>query len=137
MSFTHLMKVSVLLLISLFTTNLLNAQVLASLNEAAPIEAATSEIDNNNWLSLSETVLYSSKTNQTTTLAYTLAKAEKITVDLSDTEGRILKKYTRNAKRNAGDYQQKIILPYGLPQGTYYLNVTSASGRVSVKVKHI
>jgi len=141
MSVTHLMKVSVLLLVSLLYTNLSEAQVLASLHTDNN-EESNLTIDNaeeSAWLSVAETVLYPSEINQSTTLAYTLAKAEKITVDLSDTEGRILKKYTRNAKRSAGDYKQKITLPFGLPKGTYFLNISSADDntKVRVKVRHI
>lgn len=138
MSFTHLMKISVLLLVSLLYTNLAGAQVLAALNTDNNEESSMKidDAEENTWLSVAETVLYPSEIDQTTTLTYSLAKAEKITVDLSDMQGRILKKYTRNAKRSAGDYQQKIVLPFGLPKGTYFLNISSANNKVSVKVRH-
>ncbi len=137
MSFTHLMKVSVFLLVSLLYSNHTEAQVFAALDAIATEETITT-IDNteNAWVSIAETVLYPSKTDQTTTLAYTLTEAKKITIDLSDMQGRIIKKYTRNAKRSAGDYQQKIALPFGLPKGTYFLNISSASDKVTVKVRH-
>lgn len=133
------MKVSVLLLVSLLYTNLAGAQVLAALNTYSNEESRTkiNNAEESAWLSVAETVLYPSEVDQTTTLSYTLAKAEKITVDLSDMEGRILKKYTRNANRSAGDYQQEITLPFGLPKGTYFLNISSAnSDKVTVKVRN-
>lgn len=140
MSFAHLMKVSVLLFMSLLYTNLIGAQVLAALHTDNNEEniSAIDKAEESAWLSVAETVLYPSEKDQTTTLAYTLTRAEKITVDLSDMQGRILKKYTQNAKRSAGDYQQKIILPFGLPKGTYFLNISSANSndKVSVKVRH-
>jgi len=138
MSFSHLMKVSVLLLVSLLYTNLTAAQVVASLS-LDNNEERIAAIDNNNnsaWVSVAETVLYPSEIDQSTILAYTLAKAEKITVDLSDMEGRILKQYTRNAKRSAGNYQQKLTLPFGLPKGIYFLNISTDNKKVSVKVRH-
>lgn len=138
MSFTHLLKISVFLFVSLLFTNFAEAQVFAAL-DADNTEEKLTEMDkteNSSWVSVAETVLHSSKIDKTTTLAYTLTKAEKITVDLSDMQGRILKKYTRNAKRSAGDYQQKIALPFGLPKGTYFLNISSASDKVTVKVRH-
>jgi len=138
MSFANLLKVSTLFLIFILSANYTEAQISASLDPVFAIENTNTIVDyeENAWLSVAETVLVPSKIDKTTTLAYTLAKSEKITIDLSDTEGRIIKKYTRNAKRNAGDYKQKLRLPFGLPEGVYYLNIISASGKVSVKVKH-
>ena len=138
MSFANLLKVSTLSLFFFLSINLTKAQISASLNPVLTIKDNTTIVDHeeNTWLSVAETVLVPSKVDKTTTLAYTLAKSEKITIDLSDTEGRIIKKYTRNAKRNAGDYKQKLTLPFGLPEGVYFLNIASASGKVSVKVKH-
>jgi len=138
MSFNHLIKVSVLLLIVFLHTNLAGAQVLAALDTDNEGENSTKiyNAEENTWVSVAATVIYPSEVDQTTTLAYTLTKAEKITVDLSDMQGRILKQYTRNAKRSAGDYQQKIRLPFGLPKGTYFLNISSADDKVSVKVRH-
>ena len=138
MSFANLLKVSTLSLFFFLSINLTKAQISASLDPVLTIEDNTTIVDHeeNTWLSVAETVLVPSKVDKTTTLAYTLAKSEKITIDLSDTEGRIIKKYTRNAKRNAGDYKQKLTLPFGLPEGVYFLNIASASGKVSVKVKH-
>ena len=138
MSFTQLIKISVFLFVSLLCTNFAEAQVFAALDTDNTEERSTEmdNTENNAWVSVAETVLYSSKIDKSTTLAYTLTKAEKITVDLSDMQGRILKKYTRNAKRSAGDYQQKIVLPFGLPKGTYFLNISSASDKVTVKVRH-
>lgn len=78
------------------------------------------------------TYIYPNPLTETSVLEYTLANAETITVELIDVNGRVLKTYTSNQEQPAGLYRQNLNSD-DLPSGTYFITVTSAKGKITIK----
>lgn len=79
-----------------------------------------------------DTYIYPNPLNETSVLEYTLANAETINVELIDVNGRVLKTYINNQEQPAGQYRQQLNTA-DLPQGTYFITLTSAKGKITVK----
>lgn len=81
---------------------------------------------------ISTAYIYPNPLTETSVLEYTLANAETITVELIDVNGRVLKTYTSNQEQPAGLYRQALNTA-DLPSGTYFITLTSAKGKITVK----
>ena len=68
------------------------------------------------------------------TLEFTLEHKEAVTIQLIDLQGRTLKTFIENEKLDAGKHAQAIALPNGLPNSTYFIVLSTANGKVSVKI---
>ena len=84
---------------------------------------------------LNNTLVYPNPIQTTATLEYTLEKTEKLTIQLADLNGRILKNYLQNEHQEAGEYQQTISIPANLPHGIYLLRLASENGQFTIKVE--
>jgi uncharacterized delta-60 repeat protein len=70
------------------------------------------------------------------TLDYTLTQTEKISIDITDMQGRIIYSLVNNQVQNAGKHEQDFQLPATLASGTYLLVLSAEEGKVSVKIIH-
>lgn len=79
-----------------------------------------------------DTYIYPNPLTEASVLEYTLANVENISVELIDVNGRVLKTYINNQEQPAGLYRQQLNTG-DLPSGTYFITLTSAKGKITVK----
>lgn len=72
---------------------------------------------------------------ESATLAFTLERADIITIELLDAAGRCVDRAVNGAPRTAGDLHEVIDVPLDLPQGVYVLRVRGA--RTDLRVKAV
>ncbi|MBK7083140.1 MAG: T9SS type A sorting domain-containing protein [Flavobacteriales bacterium] len=78
--------------------------------------------------------VYPNPIAETTTLRYTLAEAEELTIALQDLQGRVLATYLNGKDMPAGEHTQTITMPSDLASGDYLLVFSSPKGKMSVQV---
>ena len=79
-------------------------------------------------------LIYPNPIKNTATLEYTLENPEKLTIQLININGQILKTYLQDEPQKVGDYQQEITLPNDLPKGFYLVRIASENGQIAIKV---
>jgi uncharacterized delta-60 repeat protein len=67
-------------------------------------------------------------------LGYTLSGSDKISIRLIDMQGRILRIYLDRKIQEAGRHEQLISLPEEIPAGTYFIQLFSDSGQLSIQI---
>ena len=75
----------------------------------------------------SETLVYPNPTSATTQLAYDVAKAGAVTVELLDGRGNILRTVAQDSKQEKGPHTLAVEVA-DLPAGTYFFKITTRSG---------
>lgn len=78
--------------------------------------------------------VYPNPVSSHATIAYTLTQAEKISIDITDMQGRIISSVVNNEEQQAGKHTQAFEMPETLAQGTYLLVLSTPQGKVSVKI---
>lgn len=79
-------------------------------------------------------LIYPNPIKSHATLQYTLQNAETISIHLLDTQGKLVQTYIEGEHQAAGEHQQAIDLPEGLPAGNYLIAISSPKGRLTVQV---
>jgi uncharacterized delta-60 repeat protein len=78
--------------------------------------------------------VYPNPVNGNAMIEYTLTQAEKISIGLTDMQGRIIYSFVNNEMQQAGKQQQAFELPEVLAAGTYLLMLSTEQGSVSIKI---
>jgi uncharacterized delta-60 repeat protein len=81
-----------------------------------------------------ETLVYPNPLQAVETLKYTLTDNENISINLIDSQGKLVAEFVKNEARNKGDNTEVLTLPENLPNGTYFIQIASTKGKVSIKV---
>ncbi|MEZ4808108.1 MAG: T9SS type A sorting domain-containing protein [Flavobacteriales bacterium] len=69
-----------------------------------------------------------------TTFEYTLAEVERLTITLTDLQGRVITTFLDGQMMPAGAHQQTVTMPPQLAHGNYLLVFSSPNGRMSVQI---
>jgi hypothetical protein len=78
-------------------------------------------------------LLYPNPLNNVEHLKYTLADDEKISIVLLDGQGKLVTTFVENEKQAKGDHEVELNLPTGLQNGTYFIQIASPNGKISIK----
>jgi uncharacterized delta-60 repeat protein len=81
-------------------------------------------------------LIYPNPVTDLARINYTLKTDQKITLDLRDMHGRLVKNYLNNQDQAAGDHSQEILLPSDLPSGVYFVTLLAPTGSISIKILH-
>lgn len=65
--------------------------------------------------------------NKTFTIRYSLHQTDRITIDLTDLQGRMIQQLMLNEKQNAGTYQEQFPVTDKIVSGTYFIRIKSSS----------
>jgi hypothetical protein len=84
--------------------------------------------------SVQSAVIYPDPIIENATLKYILDNPEVITIKLVDMQGKTIKTFVENDRKEAGEYCQNLVLPNKLALGYYYIIISSETGRVSIKI---
>ncbi|HMT29990.1 MAG TPA: T9SS type A sorting domain-containing protein [Bacteroidia bacterium] len=68
------------------------------------------------------------------TLNYTLSKADIITINLVDVNGKLIKNFITNEFREATSHNQLLSFPSNLAHGTYFIVISNSTKQFSVQV---
>lgn len=68
------------------------------------------------------------------TLKYELQEDEILSVDIFNTEGRLMSNVLNSVFRSKGEHEEKIILSPDLKSGTYYLIMKSNKGKLTIRL---
>lgn len=79
-------------------------------------------------------VAYPNPARQMTTLKYTLLEQDKISIQLLDINGKLLKTFIQDEQRKQGEQEEIIKLPGSIPSGQYILLLSGTSGRIGVRI---
>lgn len=79
-------------------------------------------------------IVYPNPVAQNATLEYALNKDENVTIKLIDMEGRMIETIADNQLQVAGKHKQAVVMPDVLAPGSYLLVISSASGKMSIKI---
>ncbi|MCO6492070.1 MAG: T9SS type A sorting domain-containing protein [Phaeodactylibacter sp.] len=77
---------------------------------------------------------YPNPARQTVALRYALPAPGRISIQLLDMNGRLLKTFAENERRGPGAQEESINLPVGLSAGQYILLLSGAGGKTGVKI---
>lgn len=69
-----------------------------------------------------------------TLLQYVLHKAESVSIELLDAQGKVVQTLVKNEEQEAGEKRRLLTIPYGLPSSCYFLVVSSAHERIAAKM---
>ncbi len=78
-------------------------------------------------------LIYPNPIQQNEILQYTLTKDEELTLSLYDVNGRLIKNFFTQQKRNAGEYKEELNMG-NLAAGNYLLTLSNGEYNVSVKL---
>lgn len=78
-------------------------------------------------------ILYPNPLQQTETLKYTLAEPGQISITLIDSQGKLVTTFLKNENQAKGDHEIKLALPSTLSPGTYFIQIASPKGKVTIK----
>lgn len=78
--------------------------------------------------------VYPNPIQETTTLTYSLASNEQLTIGLLDMQGRPLCTYLSAQEKGPGEHNQAITIPSDLAPGNYMLVLSSPKGKMSVQI---
>lgn len=79
-------------------------------------------------------LIYPNPLQATETLKYTLTSDENITVNLIDSQGKLVAEFIKNEVRTKGEHTEVLTLPSTLANGTYFIEIASPKGKVAIKV---
>jgi uncharacterized delta-60 repeat protein len=79
-------------------------------------------------------MIYPNPVAENATLTYTLNKADKITITLTDVQGKLVKTFITNQQQSAGEQQLDLNMPVELPRGNYYVVISNGAEQFSVKL---
>ncbi|MCB9297635.1 MAG: T9SS type A sorting domain-containing protein [Lewinellaceae bacterium] len=77
---------------------------------------------------------YPNPARQTVALRYALPAPGRISIQLLDMNGRLLKTFAENERRGPGAQEETINLPGGLPAGQYILSLSGTGGKTGVRI---
>lgn len=98
------------------------AQFISNLNVGI---AEFSTIDN--------TLIYPNPLQNVERLKYTLVDNERISISLIDSQGKLVAEFVKNENRAKGEHEEILNLPPTLPSGTYFIQIASTKGNISIK----
>ncbi|UPT67870.1 MAG: T9SS type A sorting domain-containing protein [Sphingobacteriales bacterium JAD_PAG50586_3] len=78
-------------------------------------------------------LLYPNPLQNTEHLKYTLAEDNQISIALFDSQGKMVTTFVENEKQPKGYHEVELILPTNLPSGTYFIQIASPKGKISIK----
>ena len=78
--------------------------------------------------------LYPNPVMQKFTIHYFLSSAENISIDLLDSRGSMISCLVPAEKQETGDHDLSLMLPNGISAGTYYVMISTSSGRSAIKL---
>jgi uncharacterized delta-60 repeat protein len=78
-------------------------------------------------------LLYPNPLQQTEVLKYTLSEPEQISISLIDGQGKLVTEFVKNENRAKGEHEEILNLPPTLPSGTYFIQIASTKGSISIK----
>lgn len=78
-------------------------------------------------------LLYPNPLKDIETLKYTLQNDEQISIVLLDGQGKLISTFVENDKQTKGDHEVELNLPTGLENGTYFIQIVSPKGKLSIK----
>jgi uncharacterized delta-60 repeat protein len=78
-------------------------------------------------------LLYPNPLQNTEHLKYTLGSDEKISIVLLDSQGKLVTTFVENENQPKGDHEVELNLPGNLPNGTYFIQIASPRGKISIK----
>ncbi len=78
--------------------------------------------------------IYPNPVLENATLRFTLNQKESVSIQLVDLHGVTLTSFMENERLDVGEHYQAITLPNGLPTGVYFIVISTANGRVSIKI---
>ncbi len=87
-------------------------------------------------LSFTHLRVFPNPTSECSVANFTLTKPDVITINLMNSEGKIVKRYLENCLKPMGDYQIDLSFPSNLPSGTYYLTFLTPCGSSAIKIVH-
>jgi uncharacterized delta-60 repeat protein len=78
--------------------------------------------------------VYPNPATQQFNIEYTLLNEERITLQLIGLDGKVITDFITDQTQEMGSYHHQLTLPQGLPNGTYFVMISSPSGTGSVKL---
>jgi uncharacterized delta-60 repeat protein len=78
-------------------------------------------------------LLYPNPLQNTEVLKYTLADDDQISIVLLDGLGKLITTFVENENQPKGDHEVELNLPTGLQNGTYFIQIVSPRGKISIK----
>jgi uncharacterized delta-60 repeat protein len=82
-------------------------------------------------------IIYPNPMKQKATVKFELPISYTVTMDLFNSQGKLLKTYLKNRKLKQGRHEQQIFLDSTLPMGVYYLVLSIENKKIAVKIFHI
>lgn len=67
-------------------------------------------------------------------LEFSLGREEVLTIELYDQQGRRIKTFMDNQRLNAGSYKERLLFSDDLPDGQYFVGLSSPKGKISIQV---
>jgi hypothetical protein len=62
-----------------------------------------------------------------------LANDDQISIVLLDSQGKLVTTFVENENQPKGDHEVELNLPINLPNGTYFIQIVSPKGKISIK----
>jgi uncharacterized delta-60 repeat protein len=78
-------------------------------------------------------LLYPNPLKDVEQLKYTLQNDEQISIVFLDAQGKLISTFVENDKQTKGDHEVELNLPSNLPNGTYFIQIVSPKGKLSIK----
>lgn len=79
-------------------------------------------------------LIYPNPINSELHLKYTIGEMAMISINITDTQGKLISEIISNQRQDTGLYEQIIPFPENLPSGVYYINIVSPKGRISTQI---
>lgn len=79
-------------------------------------------------------IVYPNPVAKNVFLQYTLTKDEPVSVTLMDMEGRLVKTFIEKQHQPEGEHKLPLLLPESLAQGSYVINISTPSVKMSIKI---
>jgi uncharacterized delta-60 repeat protein len=78
--------------------------------------------------------VYPNPVNQNIAVKYELSSPEKLMIELMSLDGKVLSVLMPTENQDPGIYTQNLILPQGLPRGSYFVVLSSLNGTAVAKI---
>lgn len=85
-------------------------------------------------LSQSDAFIYPNPIAEKAVLEYTLNQNATVSIELMNMQGKVITTFIKNEERTANTYKQELLLPEGLPSGSYVLVISTEKGQMSIKI---
>lgn len=79
-------------------------------------------------------LIYPNPIERDATFDYTLENNEKVSVEIIDLQGRVIKKVITDEEQNAGKHSIQFSLNESISSGNYFMTITSQKGKQSVQI---